>query len=565
MANFQLICPDTTWHWEPPVSDGTKITLIRTTKPNMSMLKIDIKHILNKNIQYAIISHRWTSNIVKYITAIGECTTDYCNNNCNTCYICKLLNIIPKDEMNILYKYIDAIKDKYKFLWIDTFCINQTIRSQKINQIRYMGEYYRCAAEVYCFTCGIFNTCIDFMHPMQNLWATRGWLIQEIALSNNRSVMFVGTKQQKEILEKLAEYNVWSTDPRRDLSGTISTKQIIEKHIREFNNITKTQDLYPITIDYVVYWKALYIANEIIWNTFVHLERTEWGRFLTISNGQNILDSFVSAWQMPDLRARQMYLTVAEAIGRINRSYFTEEDDRLLSIVGLIHPKYKNIIIDGIQSKLNEQYIYKQLIVYQNFDKEEILAHMAYSINVSYQDNISGINWAQRLRGGGVSSGKFLMFRAHFYPDDVLVSPQGIFIDRCMQKIRDNWEMKINDNFIHALLQHTAGIAIEWNYDSKIMTCKSGKLFWYDVRDNTLVFMLNRMSKLMKIQNITIEHIHNLLQHVNDIMTQEYYMLELGTIRDNKFGYLIENQEKVGVFVYKTLPIITGNIKSIIE
>jgi Heterokaryon incompatibility protein (HET) len=565
MANFQLIYPDTTWHWESPVSDGTKITLIRTTKPNIRLLKVDIKHIFNKNIQYAIISHRWTSNIVQYVAAIGECATDYCNNNCNTCYICKLINIIPKDKMNILYKYIDTIKDKYKFLWIDTFCINQTIRSQKINQIRYMGEYYRCAAEVYCLTCGIFSTYLDFMYPMQNSWSTRGWLIQEMALSDNKSVMFVGTQKQKEILEKLAEYNVWSVDPIRDLSGTVSVKPMVERCIKQFNNITKTDDISPVTIDYVIFWKAFYTANEIIWNTFVHLEQTEKEKSLTMSRGQNILDSFVSAWQMPDLRARQMYLTVAEAIGRINRSYFTEEDDRLFSIVGLIHPKYKNIIIDGMQSGLSERDIYKQLIVYQNFDKVEILAHIAYSINVSYQDNITGINWAQRLRGGGVSSGKFLMFRAHFYRDDVIISPQGILIDRYMQRIQGNWEMKINDNFIHALLQHTAGITIEWNYYSKVITCKSGKLFWYDVRDNALVFMLNRMSKLMKIQNITIDDIYNLLQHINDIMTQEYYMLELGTIGDNKFGYLVESKEKVGIFVYKTLPIITGNKKSIIE
>lgn len=561
MANFQLIYPDTTWHWESPVSDGTKITLIRTAKPNIILLKLDVKHIFNKNIQYAIVSHRWTSNIAQYVAAIGKCTTHYCNNNCNTCYICKLINIIPKDDMDTLYKYIDAIKDKYKFLWIDTFCINQTIRSKKINQIQYMGEYYRCAEEVYCFTCGIFNKYIDFMHPMQNSWATRGWLIQEIALSDNKSVMFVGTIRQKEILEKLAEYNVWSTDPIRNLSGTISIKTIVEKYIREFNDITKTQNLSPIIIDYIVYWKALYTANEIIWNTFVHLKQTEKERFLTISRGQNILDSFVSSWQMPDLRARQMYLTVAEAIGRINRSYFTEEDDRLLSIVGLVHPKYKNIII---QSGLGEQDIYKQLIVYTDFDKEEILAHIAYSINVSYQDNIPGINWAQRLKGGGVSSGKFLMFRAHFYPNDVLISSHGILIDRYMQRVQDNWEMKVNNDFIHALLQYTAGISIEWDYNSKIITCKSGKLFWYDVKDNTLVFMLNRMSKLMKIQYITREHICDLLQHINNIMTQEYYMLELGTIRDNKFGYLVENKEKVGIFVYKTLPIITGNIKSII-
>ncbi|KAF5338130.1 hypothetical protein D9758_015368 [Tetrapyrgos nigripes] len=127
---------------------------------------------------YAILSHRWEGNQeISYLQML-------------------CLKVFPPDVtlgilrrkglLKIVYACVQAIKDGYSYIWIDTCCINDSNIGQKSEDINSMYEYYRSAGVCYvylndvnpspsnCLTSTSLNAMTD------SSWFSRGWTLQEL-------------------------------------------------------------------------------------------------------------------------------------------------------------------------------------------------------------------------------------------------------------------------------------------------------------------------------------------------------------------------------------------------
>ena len=152
-----------------------------------------------KITEYAILSHRWTDMEVDYEEMVD----------------------LPKmeegerDEIRerlgyrkILDTCLLAKRDGYKWVWVDTCCMDKRSTGEQSEAINSMYRWYEGAGTCYAYLHDVLDSSLpterdDQKYPMSNgwpVWFSRGWTLQEmIAPSNvqffNKDWMAIGDKK----------------------------------------------------------------------------------------------------------------------------------------------------------------------------------------------------------------------------------------------------------------------------------------------------------------------------------------------------------------------------------
>ncbi|KAI5995229.1 heterokaryon incompatibility protein-domain-containing protein [Pisolithus marmoratus] len=126
---------------------------------------------------YAILSHRWASE-VSYQEMIGLMKMEEQERK----------EVVHRDGYQKIIKSCEqAMKDGYKWLWIDTCCIDKRSSAELSEAINAMYRWYQNAQVCFAYLNGIdksdFPTKIERKFAKSNGWPEwfiRGWTLQEL-------------------------------------------------------------------------------------------------------------------------------------------------------------------------------------------------------------------------------------------------------------------------------------------------------------------------------------------------------------------------------------------------
>jgi hypothetical protein len=136
---------------------------------------LELEYVGSKVLEYAILSHTWGEEEGKEVT-FDEIGT-------------------PKAELKTGYQKIEACcnqakSDGYRYVWIDTCCIDKKSSSELSEAINGMYSYYRDAEKCYAYLCDVPD--VEFA---DSRWFTRGWTLQELVAP--KDVVFFNQKWEE--------------------------------------------------------------------------------------------------------------------------------------------------------------------------------------------------------------------------------------------------------------------------------------------------------------------------------------------------------------------------------
>ena len=142
--------------------------------------KLKLKEFIGKKVpRYAILSHRWgAEEITLQDIKTGEATRlpGYKKVK-NACYV--------------------ALKGGYKYIWIDTCCIDKTSSAELSEAINSMYRWYEDAEECYVYLEDLPPGTINYEAAKkfrESIWFTRGWTLQELIAPS--TVIFLDSEWQ---------------------------------------------------------------------------------------------------------------------------------------------------------------------------------------------------------------------------------------------------------------------------------------------------------------------------------------------------------------------------------
>jgi len=130
---------------------------------------------------YAILSHRWTEQEVNYEEIVD------------------LAKLEKKDQIRqrlgyqkILASCMQAKKDKFEWLWVDTCCIDKRSSAELSEAINSMYRWYENAGVCYAYLHDVPDPLLPTEHDRQKYpkfgwpeWFLRGWTLQELIAPSN--------------------------------------------------------------------------------------------------------------------------------------------------------------------------------------------------------------------------------------------------------------------------------------------------------------------------------------------------------------------------------------------
>ncbi|KAI6018864.1 heterokaryon incompatibility protein-domain-containing protein, partial [Pisolithus marmoratus] len=156
---------------------------------------------------YTILSHRWGREEVEFhemtrLTSMAESDRN------------KLKHRAGYEK--IMKSCEQAMRDGYKWMWIDTCCINKQNNSELLEAINSMYRWYHKSQKCYAYLNDVedsFPTKQDFSRFDKTngwpAWFSRGWTLQELIAPKhveffNKNWVFIGNKESlAETLEKI--------------------------------------------------------------------------------------------------------------------------------------------------------------------------------------------------------------------------------------------------------------------------------------------------------------------------------------------------------------------------
>ena len=119
--------------------------------------------------RYAILSHTWDSDEVLFDDVRnlgpGEFTT----------------NVHKKGASKVINSCIQAKKDGYDCIWIDTCCIDKSSSAELSEAINSMFKWYALADVCYAYLSDMTVAEFIFQDPFRvSRWFSRGWTVQEL-------------------------------------------------------------------------------------------------------------------------------------------------------------------------------------------------------------------------------------------------------------------------------------------------------------------------------------------------------------------------------------------------
>ncbi|KAI6001711.1 hypothetical protein EDC04DRAFT_1055812 [Pisolithus marmoratus] len=157
-----------------------------------------LKELDDKATDYAILSHRWGTE-VSYEEMVGLTKMEEQERE----------EVIHRDGYQKIIKSCErAMKDKYKWLWIDTCCIDKRSSAELSEAINAMYRWYQNAQVCYAYINdvdeSVFPTKQDEKWVKSNRWPEwfmRGWTLQELIAPKqveffNKDWVPIGNKQR---------------------------------------------------------------------------------------------------------------------------------------------------------------------------------------------------------------------------------------------------------------------------------------------------------------------------------------------------------------------------------
>jgi len=131
--------------------------------------------------KYAILSHRW---------GVEEVTFQDIQNSKN---IQGYIQPMAKFEgwFKIRGSCEQAIVDGYKWIWVDSCCIDKTSSAEVSEAINSMFNWYRDSEVCYAYLLDVVSLQEEGFGFGTSKWFTRGWTLQEL-LAPKKLVFFVG-------------------------------------------------------------------------------------------------------------------------------------------------------------------------------------------------------------------------------------------------------------------------------------------------------------------------------------------------------------------------------------
>ncbi len=121
----------------------------------------------SKSYTYAILSHTWQDEEITFQDMQGELPTH------------------KKGFSKLKSSCIQAKKDGYEYIWIDTCCIDKSSSAELSEAINSMYRWYKEAAICYAYLSDVLSSEVE--DPWHNRsrfrksrWFTRGWTLQEL-------------------------------------------------------------------------------------------------------------------------------------------------------------------------------------------------------------------------------------------------------------------------------------------------------------------------------------------------------------------------------------------------
>ena len=159
--------------------------------------------------RYAILSHTWGKEEVVYDDLIDE----------------KVDHTTKSGWYKIWEACGQAIKDGYKYLWVDTICINKASSSELSEAINSMFNWYRDSAVCYAYLSDLPDVVLSESH-----WFTRGWTLQEMIAPKeihffDKDWVFQGSKA--DLLDQL--HRISGVDPMALQGGNLRLISVARK------------------------------------------------------------------------------------------------------------------------------------------------------------------------------------------------------------------------------------------------------------------------------------------------------------------------------------------------
>jgi len=118
--------------------------------------------LLDKVPPYAILSHTWGPEEVTYqdiVRSTGKSKKGY---------------------SKLQFIATQAAKDKLKYFWVDTCCINKSNNTELTEAINSMFRWYQEAALCYVYLSDVVSASSGSVAFKKSRWLTRGWTLQEL-------------------------------------------------------------------------------------------------------------------------------------------------------------------------------------------------------------------------------------------------------------------------------------------------------------------------------------------------------------------------------------------------
>ncbi len=115
--------------------------------------------------KYAILSHTWETEEVLFDD------------------ICDPAQPLPsqkKDLAKLRGGCVRARRNGYRYIWIDTCCINKSSSAELSESINSMFQWYHKSARCYAYLADVNATGADGVAFEKSRWFTRGWTLQEL-------------------------------------------------------------------------------------------------------------------------------------------------------------------------------------------------------------------------------------------------------------------------------------------------------------------------------------------------------------------------------------------------
>lgn len=175
---------------------------------------LQLKTFGRKKPAYAILSHTWGDNEILFQDLQPDAVGDWRQR---------------RGAKKVLGAAAQAVSDGYKFIWIDTCCIDKSSSAELSEAINSMYAWYKNAKVCYAYLEDRATTHTTILHLSR--WFTRGWTLQELIAPSdvrffNRLWEFIGS--------------------RDELATSISKITNIDEHLLRSSGQQTPLETYPI-------------------------------------------------------------------------------------------------------------------------------------------------------------------------------------------------------------------------------------------------------------------------------------------------------------------------------